>query len=150
MGPDDRRIYDLVVRRFLAIFHPDAEFENTRVETTVSEHVFRTRGKVLIVPGWRGVYGELADGAKSAAEEDEGRDQTLPKLELEEEVDTAEVEALGYALDTARTGGDHLRAELRGQPCFTGLCGPQWGGLNESGGPIVRYETWEAYKFYSR
>ncbi len=94
MGPDDRRIYDLVVRRFLAIFHPDAEFENTRVETTVSEHVFRTRGKVLIVPGWRGVYGELADGAKSAAEEDEGRDQTLPKLELDEEVDTAEVEAL--------------------------------------------------------
>ena len=94
MGPDDRRIYDLVVRRFLAIFHPDAEFENTRVETTVSEHVFRTRGKVLIVPGWRGVYGELADGAKSAAEEDEGRDQTLPKLELDEEVDTTEVEAL--------------------------------------------------------
>ena len=94
MGSDDRRIYDLVVRRFLAIFHPDAEFENTRVETTVSEHVFRTRGKVLIVPGWRGVYGELADGAKSAAEEDEGRDQTLPKLELEEEIDTTEVEAL--------------------------------------------------------
>ena len=94
MGSDDRRIYDLVVRRFLAIFHPDAEFENTRVETTVSEHVFRTRGKVLIVPGWRGVYGELADGAKSAAEEDEGRDQTLPKLELDEEVDTTEVEAL--------------------------------------------------------
>ena len=94
MSSDDRRIYDLVVRRFLAIFHPDAEFENTRVETTVAEHVFRTRGKVLIVPGWRGVYGELADGAKSAAEEDEGRDQTLPKLELDEEVDTREVEAL--------------------------------------------------------
>lgn len=94
MGSDDRRIYDLVVRRFLAIFHPDAEFENTRVETTVSEHVFRTRGKVLIVPGWRGVYGELADGAKSAAEEDEGRDQTLPKLELDEEIDTTEVDAL--------------------------------------------------------
>ena len=94
MSSDDRRIYDLVVRRFLAIFHPDAEFENTRVETTVSEHVFRTRGKVLIVPGWRGVYGELADGAKSAAEEDEGRDQTLPKLEIDEEVDTTEVESL--------------------------------------------------------
>ena len=64
--------------------------------------------------------------------------------------DAAEVEALGYALDTGRTGGNRLRAELRGQPCFRGLCGPQWGGLNESGGPIVRYETWEAYKFYSR
>ena len=36
MDDDDRRIYDLVVRRFLAIFHPDAVFENTRVETTVA------------------------------------------------------------------------------------------------------------------
>ncbi|CAB5030878.1 unannotated protein [freshwater metagenome] len=106
MSSDDRRIYDLVVRRFLAIFHPDAEFENTRVETTVAEHVFRTRGKVLIIPGWRGVYGELADGAKSAAEEDEGRDQTLPKLELDEEVDTTEVEALAKQTKPPRRYSD--------------------------------------------
>jgi len=91
MSDDDRRIYDMVTRRFLAVFHPDAEFENTRIETTVSEHIFRTRGKVLIVPGWRGVYGELPEGEKSAAEEDEGRDQTLPKLEKGEDVDTREV-----------------------------------------------------------
>ncbi len=48
---DDRRIYDLVVRRFLAVFHPEAVFENTRIETTVAEHIFRTRGKVMLVPG---------------------------------------------------------------------------------------------------
>src|SRR5437588_6587972 len=59
MSDDDRKIYDLVVRRFLAIFHPDAVFENTRVETTVASHVFRTRGKVLLVAGSRGGYGEL-------------------------------------------------------------------------------------------
>ena len=62
MGDDDRRVYDMVVRRFLAVFHPEAVFENTRVETTAAEgegHVFRTRGKVLLVPGWRGVYDEL-------------------------------------------------------------------------------------------
>ena len=72
MSADDRKIYDLVVRRFLAIFHPEAISENTRVETTVAGHVFRTRGKVLIVPGWRGVYGELADG-KSKGEGRRGR-----------------------------------------------------------------------------
>ncbi len=94
MSADDRKIYDLVARRFLAIFHPDAEFENTRVETTVAEHVFRTRGKVLIVPGWRGVYGEMAEGDGTKTDEDEGRDQTLPKLEKGEEPDTTEVEAL--------------------------------------------------------
>ncbi len=89
MSSDDRRVYDLVARRFLAVFHPDAEFENTRVETTVAEHVFRTRGKILLVPGWRGVYGELSEG--EATDEDEGRDQTLPKLVKGEEVDTREV-----------------------------------------------------------
>src|SRR3954449_3344894 len=36
MSDDDRRIYDMVARRFLAVFHPDAVFENTRLETTVA------------------------------------------------------------------------------------------------------------------
>jgi DNA topoisomerase III len=36
MSDDDRRVYDLVTRRFLAVFHPDAVFESTRLETTVA------------------------------------------------------------------------------------------------------------------
>jgi len=94
---DDKKIYDMVARRFLAVFHPDAEFENTRVETTVSEHVFRTHGRVLLVPGWRGVYGEAAEGdgrPGREAEEDEGREQHLPKLDQGETVETRDVEAL--------------------------------------------------------
>jgi len=94
---DDKKIYDMVARRFLAVFHPDAEFENTRVETTVSEHVFRTHGRVLLVPGWRGVYGEAAEGdgrPGHEAEEDEGREQHLPRLDQGETVETRDVEAL--------------------------------------------------------
>ncbi len=92
MNDDDRRIYDLVVRRFLAIFHPDAVFENTRIETTVAEHVFRTRGKLMLVPGWRGVYGERADGTDSErSDDDEGREQQLPKLEHGEHAAVTEV-----------------------------------------------------------
>jgi DNA topoisomerase III len=68
-------------------------FENTRLETTVAAHVFRTRGRVLVVPGWRGVYGEgLPDG--TAADDDEGGDQQLPKLAQGEDVRTLEVESL--------------------------------------------------------
>ena len=93
MNQDDRKIYDMVTRRFLAIFHPDAEFENTRVETTVADHVFRTRGKVLVVPGWRGVWGELAEGEKRG-DEDSGADQQLPKLEKGEEASVKDVESL--------------------------------------------------------
>jgi DNA topoisomerase-3 len=98
MDSDDKRVYDMVVRRFLAVFHPEAVFENTRVETTVAPagatpggHVFRTRGKLLLVPGWRGVYGEMSSEAKSAAEEDEGSDQQLPKLNEGEPVQTLEI-----------------------------------------------------------
>src|SRR4051812_14909489 len=94
MGDDDRRIYDMVTRRFLAVFHPEAVFHNTRVETTVAEHVFRTRGKVLVVPGWRGVYGEIAEGDGAASDDDEGRDQQLPKLEQGESADVRDVMVL--------------------------------------------------------
>jgi DNA topoisomerase III len=107
MGSDDRRIYDMAVRRFLAVFHPEAVFENTRVETTVTPadgeqakgHVFRTRGKLLLVPGWRGVYDEVAADAKGAdtkadAEEDEETDQQLPRLVEDEQVQTRKVESL--------------------------------------------------------
>jgi DNA topoisomerase-3 len=80
MNDDDLKIYDLVVRRFLAVFHPEAVIENTRVETTVAERVFRTRGKRILVPGWRGVYGETAD-VEERPDDDEGREQRLPKLE---------------------------------------------------------------------
>jgi DNA topoisomerase-3 len=90
MSDDDRKIYDMVVRRFLAVFHPDAVIENTRVETTVGENVFRTRGKRILVPGWRGVYGETAD-AEGRPDDDEGREQQLPKLEKGEAAAVTEV-----------------------------------------------------------
>src|SRR6185312_14187047 len=91
LSDDDRRIYDLVVRRFLAVFHPEAVFENTRVETEVAGHVFRTRGKVMLVPGWRGVYGEEVDAEPREGEEDEGREQRLPRLDQGEAVETRDV-----------------------------------------------------------
>ena len=92
MSDDDRRIYDMVARRFLAVFHPEAVFENTRLETTVAEHVFRTRGRVLVVPGWRGVYGEGFED-RSRSDDDEGDDQTLPKVEQGEASRTLEIGA---------------------------------------------------------
>ncbi|MEO8688252.1 MAG: DNA topoisomerase 3 [Solirubrobacteraceae bacterium] len=94
MSDDDKKVYDMVVRRFLAVFHPDAVWENTRLETTVAAHVFRTRGRVLLEPGWRSAYGEVAAGSQSSSDEDdEGGDQMLPKLERDERVDTREVAA---------------------------------------------------------
>jgi DNA topoisomerase-3 len=101
MGSDDKRIYDMAARRFLAVFHPEAVFENTKVETTVPAgetekdggYVFRTRGKLLLTPGWRGVYDEVAAEARPKGEEDEGVDQQLPRLLKDELIDTREIES---------------------------------------------------------
>ena len=93
MGADELKIYDLVAKRFLAIFHPDAKFERTRVETTVAEHVFRTSGRVLVEAGWRAVYGEEAR-TQDKPEDDSGGDQRLPKLEQGEDAETREMESL--------------------------------------------------------
>ncbi len=82
----------LVTKRFLALFHPDAVFENTTIDTTVAEHVFRTTGKVLVEPGWRGVYGEMSDGTQSD-DDDSGREQQLPRLTQGEAVDTLDAQA---------------------------------------------------------
>jgi DNA topoisomerase-3 len=93
MGEDERKVYDLVAKRFLAIFHPEAVWERTRVETTVSEHVFRTSGRVLLEAGWKAVYGEEAE-RPDRAEEDSGGDQRLPRLEQGEDVATLSVESI--------------------------------------------------------
>jgi DNA topoisomerase III len=93
MGGDELKIYDLVAKRFLAIFHPEAVYERTRVETTVASHVFRTSGRVLLEPGWKGVYGEEAEPAERP-EDDTGGDQLLPRLDQGESVQTEHVEAL--------------------------------------------------------
>jgi DNA topoisomerase-3 len=93
MGQDELKVYDLVAKRFLAVFHPEAVFERTRVETTVVEHIFRTSGRRLVEAGWKAVYGEEAQ-AEGAREDDSGGDQLLPKLEQGERVDTRSVESL--------------------------------------------------------
>jgi DNA topoisomerase III len=93
MASDEQRVYDLVTKRFLAVFHPDAVYERTRVETKVTEHVFRTSGRVLLEPGWKAVYGEEAD-RRDQADDDSGGDQMLPKLERGESANVRDVESL--------------------------------------------------------
>jgi DNA topoisomerase III len=92
-GEDELKIYDLVAKRFLAIFHPEAVYERTRVETTVAEHVYRTSGRVLIEAGWKAVYGEEAV-EKNGEDDDTGGDQSLPRLELDERAEVRDVASL--------------------------------------------------------
>ncbi len=49
-----------------------------------------------------------------------------------------------------RVGGKHLRPELQGMPELEGFCGPMWGGFDEAGTPVIRYEDWPSYDRLSR
>ena len=79
---DDARVFDLVVRRFLAVFHPDAKFEDTEIVTEAGGHRFRTRGRRLIEAGWRAAaFGEEAAAEEPPAGDDDEPRQSLPKVE---------------------------------------------------------------------
>jgi len=81
----EHKIYDLVVKRFLAIFFPSAEYLVTTRITTVEQHAFKTEGKVLVEPGWLAIYGKEAQEAEAS----------LVKVEPNEKVKTNAIESVG-------------------------------------------------------
>ena len=83
LSEPEGKLYDLVVRRFLAVFFPPAEFLQTTRITTVNEEQFRTDGRVMQSPGWLAVYG------KSLRDET----VTLPPITHGERVNTLEATA---------------------------------------------------------
>jgi DNA topoisomerase III len=96
-SPDERRVFDLVARRFLSVFHPPARYARTTIITLVEEERFRTKGKVTLEAGWRGVYGLEADADKQARQDEDAENESaeLPQLEHGQKVKcaAAEVEA---------------------------------------------------------
>jgi DNA topoisomerase III len=82
------KLYDLVVKRFLAVFYPPAEYQVTtrvtKVKVPGAEHHFQTNGKVLVNPGWLAVYGKDAQDA----------DDVLAAVKPGETVATREVEVM--------------------------------------------------------
>src|SRR4051812_18347246 len=69
LSPDEKRIYDLVARRFLAAFFPDAELERTTVITEAEGEKFITRGTVVLKQGWREVEPPSREARRANAEE---------------------------------------------------------------------------------
>jgi len=62
LSETEAKIYDLVARRFIAVFYPAAQFEVTTRITTVVGEKFRTDGKIIVDPGWLAVYGRVSEG----------------------------------------------------------------------------------------
>ena len=67
---DEKRIYDLIVRRFIAAFYPECKVANTTVLGKVGQVEFKATGKQILEMGWREVYANDASARKEAADEE--------------------------------------------------------------------------------
>ena len=86
----EAKLYDLVTKRFLAVFYPSAEFLVTTRITRVEDEPFKTEGKVMVSPGWQAVYG------KEAQSDGVDDDSTLVAVELNESVLAQEIKVTAH------------------------------------------------------
>jgi DNA topoisomerase III len=86
LSEPEQKLYDLVTRRFMAVFFPAAEFQVTTRFTEVSGHTFKTEGKVMTNPGWLAIYGREA-----ANDDDKENAGTLVPVAKDEKVRTEKI-----------------------------------------------------------
>ncbi|RFB68090.1 MULTISPECIES: DNA topoisomerase III [unclassified Herbaspirillum] len=89
LSEPEQKLYDLVTRRFMAVFFPAAEFQVTTRFTEVSGHQFKTEGKVMTNPGWLAIYG------KDVVDEKDENSGTLVAVAKDEKVQTDKITANG-------------------------------------------------------
>ena len=92
LTPEERNIYDLVVRRFLAVLSPAFEYEESKLTLTIGKDRFSAKGKIIRAPGWKAVYGQTTGDADPDGDSDGGDDsdimeQTLPQLRQGDKLD---------------------------------------------------------------
>ncbi len=117
----ETKLYDLVVKRFLAVFYPSAEYLLTTRITRVATEPFKTEGKVLVTPGWLAVYGKEAQqdgdatlapvqpGEKVVSEKiDAVANQTKPPARFNEATLLSAMEGAGKTIED-----DELREAMR-------------------------------------
>ncbi|MBE3570424.1 MAG: DNA topoisomerase III, partial [Bacillales bacterium] len=73
LSDKEQNIYDLIVKRFLAVLYPPFEYEQTLIQARIGDEIFTAKGKRMLSIGWKEVYGKDTD-------EEEDEDQLLPEL----------------------------------------------------------------------
>lgn len=80
MTNEERKIYDMVVRRFLSVLYPPFEYEQVTMEGKASGHAFMANGKIIKEAGWKEIYEGRFDEEEEESEDFILKDQKLPKL----------------------------------------------------------------------
>ena len=123
LSEPEQKLYDMVVKRFLAVFYPAAEFMVTTRITRVEGEPFKTEGKVLVNPGWLAVYGRegqagdegnlVAVAAKETVHTDEvvlNATETRPPARYSEATLLSAMEGAGKMVDD-----EELKAAMAGR-----------------------------------
>lgn len=79
---EEKMIYDLIARRFIAVFYPDCKISNTLVEGKVGDIPFKATGKQILEPGWKVVYAK--DVKNEEDEKNKEEEQNIPEFEVGE------------------------------------------------------------------
>ncbi|MDI9521151.1 MAG: DNA topoisomerase III [Bacillota bacterium] len=103
---DERALFDLVARRFIAAFYPAHEYDQTTVITTVEGQAFNSQGRVVTSLGWKAVVKEAAKTAKKDSEQEE---QPLPGLKIGDE---RTVKSVALKQDATKPPAPHTDASL--------------------------------------
>ncbi|MCK9216946.1 MAG: DNA topoisomerase III [Firmicutes bacterium] len=82
----ERKIYDLVVKRFLAVLYPPFEYEETTIKAGIGEEIFIAKGKTVIKNGWKEIYSSRLISEDDDEAKDDIKDQLLPKIEKGEKL----------------------------------------------------------------
>ena len=92
LSDTEEKVYDMIVKRFIAVFYPNAEFEQTtrltRITTDDVTDVFKTEGRVLVNPGWKAVYGQrpgVASGKEDLTAVSTGESAQTKEIEIHDE-----------------------------------------------------------------
>jgi len=78
---EEKLVYDLIARRFIAVFYPECKISNTLVEAQVGTIPFKASGKQILEPGWRLVYDK---DKKESSDKEKDEEQNIPAFEVGE------------------------------------------------------------------
>lgn len=87
MTNEERKIYDMVVRRFLAVLSPACEYEETVIKGTIGSETFTAKGNIIKQHGWREIYESGYEDPDDDDAEDSFVKQTLPEVKKGDTLD---------------------------------------------------------------
>ncbi len=133
LSSEERHIYDLVVKRFLSVLMPPFEYIQTNIKAEINGEIFIAKGKVVKSKGWKSLYDK--DYAEEDSNENDVREQTLPKLSEKDILKIIKIELnTGETKAPARFNEGTLLSAMENPQKYVSVNKEAAKTLNETGG----------------